>query len=77
MNGIRHFDNRALILELGDSHIVEVPPHGQKLLDVSSKTNILNTTRDFFFKPKSLMKDPFEAEFLHFYLDNLICTFRH
>ena len=77
MNGIRDFDNRTLILELGDSHIVEVPPHGQKFLDISSNTNILNTTRYFSLKPKGLMKDPFEAGFLHFCLDNLICTFRH
>ena len=40
LNDIQGIDNS--ILELNDSHIVEVLPHGRKLLDISSNTNILN-----------------------------------
>ena len=40
------------ILELTDSHIVEVLLYGRKLLDISSNTNILNATIDFLLETK-------------------------
>ena len=40
------------ILELTDSHIVEVLLYGRKFLDISSNTNILNTTIDFLLETK-------------------------
>ena len=40
------------ILELTDSHIVEVLLYGRKFLDISSNTNILNTTTDFLLETK-------------------------
>ena len=47
LNVIQHIDNR--ILEIDDSHIVEVLLYGRKFLDISTNTNILNTTIDFLF----------------------------
>ena len=48
LNVIQGIDNS--ILELSHSHIVKVLLHGRKLLDKSSKTNILNATVDFLIK---------------------------
>ena len=41
-----------IVLELGGSQIVEVLLHGGKALDISSNTNILNTTIDFLLETK-------------------------
>ena len=41
------------MLELGDSQIVKVLFHGRKFLDISSNTNILNTTIDILPETKS------------------------
>ena len=40
------------ILELGDSHIVEVILHGRKLLGISVNSNILNATIHFLLETK-------------------------
>ena len=60
LNDIQGIDNS--ILELSDSHIVEVLLHGRKSLDASSIINILNATKDFLLKPKGLMKDFFKVK---------------
>ena len=41
-----------IVLELVGSQIVEVLLHGGKALDISSNTNILNTTIDFLLETK-------------------------
>ena len=43
-----------IVLELVGSQIVEVLLHGGKALDISSNTNILNTTIDFLLETKRL-----------------------
>ena len=50
LNVIKGIDNS--ILELNDSHIVEVLLYGIKFLDISSNTTILNATIDFLLKTK-------------------------
>ena len=45
LNVIQDIDNS--ILELTDSHIVEVLLYGRKFLDISSNTTILNTSIDY------------------------------
>ena len=51
LNDIQGVDNS--ILELGDSHFVEVLLYGRKFLDISSNTtNILNATIDFLLETK-------------------------
>ena len=45
LNVIQGIDNS--ILELTDSHIVEVLLYGRKFLDISSNINILNANIDF------------------------------
>ena len=50
LNVIQGIDNS--ILELAESHIVEVLLYGRKFLDISSNTNILNATTDFLFETK-------------------------
>ena len=49
-NDIQGIDNS--ILELSDSHIVQVLLHGRKCLDILSNTNTLNATIDFLLKTK-------------------------
>ena len=53
LNVIQGIDNS--ILELGDSHIVDVFFHERKFLVGPSNTNILNATRKFFLKLKGSM----------------------
>ena len=48
LNVIQGIDNS--ILELTDSHIVEVLLYGRKFLDISSNTTILNTSIDFLLE---------------------------
>ena len=50
LNVIKGIDNS--ILELNDSHIVEVLLYGIKFLDISSNTTLLNATIDFLLKTK-------------------------
>ena len=50
LNIIQGIDNS--ILELADSHIVEVLLYGRKFLDISSNANILNATIDFLLETK-------------------------
>ena len=50
LNVIQGIDNS--ILELTDSHIVEVLLYGGKFLDISSNISILNTTIDFLLETK-------------------------
>ena len=50
LNVIQGIDNS--ILELAESHIVEVLLYGRKFLDISSNTNILNATTDFLLQTK-------------------------
>ena len=50
LNVIEGIDNS--ILELTDSHIVEVLLYGGKFLDISSNISILNTTIDFLLETK-------------------------
>ena len=50
LNVIQDIDNS--ILELTDSHIVEVLLYGRKFLDISSNTNILNATIDVLLETK-------------------------
>ena len=47
-NVIQNIDNS--ILELPDSHIVEVILYGRKFLDISSNTSISNATIDFLLE---------------------------
>ena len=54
LNVIQGIDNS--ILELTDSHIVEVLLYGRKFLDISSNTNILNATIDFLLETKRFGK---------------------
>ena len=50
LNVIQGIDNS--ILELTDSHIVEVLLYGRKFIDISSNTNILKATIDFLLETK-------------------------
>ena len=50
LNVIQGIDNS--ILELADSHIVEILLYGRKFLHISSNTNILNATIDFLLETK-------------------------
>ena len=50
LNDIQGVDNS--ILELSDSHFVEVLLRGRKFRYISSNTNILNFTMDFLLKTK-------------------------
>ena len=50
LNVMQGIDNS--ILELTDSHIVEVFLYGRKFLDISSKTSILNATIDIPLETK-------------------------
>ena len=50
LNDIQGIDK--CILELTNSHFVEVLYHGRKFLDISSNNNILNATIDFLLKTK-------------------------
>ena len=71
------------ILELYDSHIVEVLLHGRNFLDLSSKTYILNTTINFLLETKRFDKTLFQSKnqwshgFLHFHFSCLISSFTH
>ena len=71
------------ILELDDSHIVELLPYGRKVLDISSNTNILNPTIDFLIKIKRFDKKLFQSKnklihgFLHFHFSSLTSFFMH
>ena len=47
------------ILELGNSHILEVLLQGRKFLDISSNTNTLNATIGFLFETKRFDERPF------------------
>ena len=57
MNIVQGIDNS--ILELADSHIVEVHLYGRKFLDISSNTNILNAPIDFLLETKRFDERPF------------------
>ena len=50
LNVIQGIDNS--ILELTDSHIVEVLLYGRKFIDISSNANILKATIDFLLETK-------------------------
>ena len=54
LNVIKGIDNS--ILELNDSHIVEVLLYEIKFLDISSNTSTLNATIDFLLKTKRFDK---------------------
>ena len=77
-NDIQGIDNS--ILELSDSHIVQVLLHGRKCLDILSNTNTLNATIDFLLKTKSFDERLFKSKnqsnngFLHFHFSSF---FRH
>ena len=80
LNFIQSIDNS--ILELTDSHIVEVLLYWRKLLDISSNTSILNTTIDFLLETKGLktilkQKSIEPYGFLHFYFLSLTSFSRH
>ena len=45
------------IFELTDSNSVKVILYERKFLNISSKTNVLNATIDFFLKPTCLTKE--------------------
>ena len=56
LNVIQGIDNS--ILELDDSHIVEVLFHGRKFLDISSNTKVLNATIDLLLETKKFDERP-------------------
>ena len=78
---IQGIDNS--ILELTDSHIVEVLLYEKNFLDILSNTNILNATIDFLLETKRFDESLFQSKnqlkhgFLHFHFLSLTSFFRN
>ena len=78
---IQGIDNS--ILELTDSHIVEVLLYEKFFLDILSNTNILNATTDFLLETKRFDESLFQSKnqlkhgFLHFHFLSLTSFFRN